>query len=647
MCGIVGFCCFETNNSDAIIRSMTDELHHRGPDDTGFWIDDDIGLVLGHKRLSIMDLSGAGHQPMSSPSGRYVMVFNGEIYNHLILRSEISTLHEELNWKSHSDTETLLACFELWGIERTLKASVGMFAIALYDRVEKKLVLARDRLGEKPLYYGLQGNVLFFGSELKAFRRHPGFKSIIDRNALSLYFKNGVVPAPYSIYKDIYKLMPGHFMCISLSSDNLSHAIEKSHEYWSLNEVAKSAVTKPFLGSDDSAIDALESVLINSVSDQMISDVPIGAFLSGGVDSSLIVALMQSVATNPVKTFTIGFDGVDFNEAEHAKKVSSYLGTEHTELYVQSSDALSVVPDLPKIWDEPFSDSSQIPTLLVSRLASSCVKVSISGDGGDEVFGGYSKYRFLPGRYQKINKIPYPLRHSFSKIFSIVGSSLPDVLKRQTLLKTGKTSTEIISQISLMLSAKNFHDMHDKVTSLLVKHDDLVIGFDSKHNVISDEFSSIDVKDFQEWMMAYDTLTYLHDDILVKVDRASMSASLETRAPFLDHRVVEFAWALPLNMKIRSNEGKWILKEILYEYVPKALVDRPKHGFGVPLSDWLCGPLRGWAEDLLDKELIIRQGYLNYEIVNSMWTEHLFGIRKWHHQLWAVLMFQQWLLVNE
>lgn len=647
MCGIFGAWGLQAAKALVVAEAACQQLSHRGPDDSGIWIDEAAGLVLGHTRLSIQDLSPAGHQPMLSSCGRFVIIFNGEIYNHLDLREQLSSSQDAgdvMQWRGHSDTETLLACFSAWGIERTLKATVGMFAIALWDRQQRKLYLARDRLGEKPLYYGYVGGVFAVASELKALAILPGFEGIIDRGALSLLMRHSCVPAPHCIYKGLAKLMPGTWVAFSFETINQRN-LPKAQAYWSAWDTARAGLDNPLAFSNDNeAMDALEEALTRSVRSQMISDVPLGAFLSGGVDSSAVVALMQAQSIQPVKTFTIGFHEEGYNEAEYAKAVAQHLGTDHTELYVSPAEALAVIPKLPNLYDEPFSDSSQIPTYLVAQLTRNQVTVALSGDGGDELFGGYGRYFRAAKIWDFINRFPKAFRYLASNIihkvpisyWNGISSFLRPIAPEKPLLLEGNKLHKSAELLKIFDRA-NFY------RSGFVSHwkgEDLVFE-SSELKTLLTSYGDI-FPTFFEDMMALDAVTYLPNDILVKVDRAAMSVSLETRVPLIDHRIFNFAWRLPLHYKIRHGQGKWLLRQVLYRHVPKELIERPKMGFGVPIDSWLRGPLREWAEELLDESRLKREGYFNPTPIRQKWAEHISGHRNWQYYLWDVLMFQSW-----
>lgn len=619
---------------------MTAIIRHRGPDGDGVWTDSEAGVALGHRRLAILDLSPAGHQPMISPSGRYVLVFNGEIYNHLALRQMLPAA----NWRGHSDTETLLCSFEQWGFEATLKRSVGMFAIALWDRMERALYLARDRFGEKPLYYGWQRGIFLFGSELKSLEQHPAFVNEIDRNAITLQLRHNYIPAPFSIYRGISKLEPGTWLRVTANSVS---AMPEPSRYWSMHETVEQGLAHPFAGTDEEAIQLVDSSLREAVAAQMVADVPLGAFLSGGIDSSTIVALMQAQSQQPVRTFSIGFNEAGFDEAQHAKAVAAHLGTCHTELYVTPQQALNVVEKLPFIYDEPFSDSSQIPTFLVAQMTQRHVAVSLSGDAGDEVFGGYNRYLFAPSLWKKIRWMPANVRHGLARLLGAVSPAQWDAFFTgiRPLLPKGLRFAQPGDKLHKLLGVLDVASpelLYYALVSHWVSPVDVVLDALEPPTCVTDRARWPAVDSLEHWMMAIDAISYLPDDILVKVDRAAMGVSLETRVPFLDHRVVELAWRLPLHMKVRDGSGKWILRQVLYRYVPAALIERPKMGFAVPLDSWLRGPLREWAESLLDEKRLKQDGFFAPAPIRQKWLEHLSGRRNWQYLLWDVLMFQAW-----
>ncbi len=597
---------------------MASTLEHRGPDDSGVWVDGTAGIVLGHRRLSIVDLSEAGHQPMNSWSGRYVMVFNGEIYNHAELRRELG----RGEWRGHSDTETLLALIEGVGLEDALCRSIGMFAMAVWDRSDRTLWLARDRMGEKPLFYGWQGKTFMFGSELRALECHPDFLGDVDRAALQRYLNRMYLAAPHTIYQGIRKLDPGTVLRLD-AADPLG-AIRAPGAYWSLAGAVAAGRADPFAGSEEEAADELERRLATAVRRQMVADVPVGAFLSGGVDSSTVVSLMQEYAPGAVRTFTIGFSEEAFNEARHAAEVAAHLGTDHHELYISPRDALEVVPLLPSVYDEPFADSSAIPTFLVARLARQEVTVSLSGDGGDELFCGYGRYGRTARHWKRLGWSPPRLRRAAAAV-------LPSGPAART--RTMAAGSSAPSPLS----------MYHALTSCWQPRDHVVAGME-REPVSTGSREHRDVGGpFEERFMYVDGRTYLPGDILTKVDRAAMANSLETRVPLLDHRVVEFAWSLPMAYKCSGGETKRVLRRLLARRVPPTLTERPKMGFGVPLAEWLRGPLRGWAEDLLAPQRLKREGFLNPTPVGRAWTAHLSGRRDLNELLWSVLMFQAWL----
>jgi asparagine synthase (glutamine-hydrolysing) len=650
MCGLVGFFGggWGSGESERVLAGrMADRIRHRGPDGSDVWADPHWRIALGHRRLAILDLSPAGAQPMHSASRRYVIAFNGEIYNHLEIREDIAAAGTTVAWRGHSDTETLLAAIELWGLEEALVRSVGMFALALYDRRDNVLMLARDRVGEKPLYYGWQGQgrdaAFLFGSELKALSLHPSFRGEISRQALSLYMRHGYVPAPHTIYNGMHKLMPGSIL--TLAHDTVDPQVKA---YWSARVVAEEGVAQPFDLGPEEAVSELEKHLTRAVGQQMIADVPLGAFLSGGVDSSTVVALMQAQSSLPVKTFSIGFHEEEYNEAKHAKAVAKHLGTDHTELYVAPEQAQAIIPALPTMYDEPFADSSQIPTFLVSQLARRHVAVSLSGDGGDELFAGYERYRVTSRFWNRLSKVPRPLRaaaargltsispRSWNKVAAAVEPVLPDAL-RMTL------PGDKIHKGAGVLASDSVAELYHGLASSWRNPAALVLGGDEPPTVLTRDMPQMTKLSDIEKMMAVDLLTYLPDDILVKVDRAAMSVSLETRVPLLDHRVIEFAWRLPMVYKLREGETKWALRQLLYRHVPRALIDRPKMGFGIPLGEWLRGPLRSWAEALLDESRLEREGFFRPAQIRDMWAAHLQGDVNEQYRLWIVLMFQAWL----
>lgn len=640
MCGITGYwSAGSINNADRVINKMTDAIIHRGPDSDGHWIDADAGIALGHRRLAIIDLSSAGHQPMVSSSGRYLLTYNGEIYNHLDIRKELES-SGATSWRGHSDTETLLAAVEKWGVDGALAKLNGMFAFALWDRKLRQLFIARDRLGEKPLYYGKTGGIFVFGSELKAITCFPGWAGDVDRNVLASFLRHNYVPGSHSIYKGISKLPAAHYVVVSESGSTVSDPIC----YWDLRQKAADGSRNRFSGSDEEAVDALEGLLSDAVRMRMASDVPLGAFLSGGYDSTTIVALMQKLAPSPVQTFSIGFAEKEYNEAEHAKRVATHLGTNHTELYVTSEDALATIPQLSSIWDEPFADSSQIPTLMVSKLARQKVTVSLSGDGGDELFCGYHRYSQGYNMWKLIGVFPAPVRQFMSAALrktpaKPIEAIMPLLPRRYRVTALA----DRLLKLADVIQTRNGPEFYRSLVSHFKDPESIVLGAVEPASAFESHGSETASADFREQMMVLDLLNYLPDDILTKVDRASMAVSLESRVPMLDHRLVEFAQTLPMNLKIRNGESKWILRQLLYRHVPRQMMDRPKMGFAVPIEYWLGGPLRSWAGDLLSPDRLAREGFFDVGKVTQMWSEHISGKRRWHSHLWDILMFQSWL----
>lgn len=642
---------------EAVATRMALAIQHRGPDDSGVWADAQAGIALGHRRLSIVDLSAAGHQPMRSSSGRYMLAFNGEVYNHLNIRTELQATNTAPIWRGHSDTETLLAAFERWGVEATLERVVGMFAIALWDVQTRTLHLVRDRFGEKPLYYGWVGSAgsaaFVFGSELKALRAYPDFANPVSREALALYMRFAYVPAPHSIYQGIYKLEPGCVLSLSgtvpptpntLLRPPATHGGLSLRRWWSLANVVQ-AGAKNQIADETKALLSLEQGLKDAVRMQSLADVPLGAFLSGGVDSSAIVALMQQQATRPIKTFTVGFEEAGFDESPHAHAVAQYLGTDHTELFVTAAEAQAVIAHLPVIYDEPFADSSQIPTYLVCHAARQHVTVALSGDAGDELFGGYNRYFWGPRIWNWLAWLPYPARQALGTAIGAMPAAGWNGLTH--LLNMAQPNEKMHKLARVMRNVRGLDDMYRNLVS---EWQDPAIVVKREAGRVSEPTSSLDdplpihgVEQQSLRMMYRDSTTYLPDDILCKVDRAAMAVSLETRVPFLDHRVAELAWQLPLDMKIRRGEGKWALRQVLYKHVPRQLIERPKAGFGIPVGQWLREPLRAWAESLLDEQRLQREGYFYPSPIRAKWAEHLSGRSDHTASLWTVLMFQTWL----
>lgn len=666
MCGIAGVLGHANGEALArVVGAMAATLVHRGPDDGGAWADADADIALGHCRLAILDLSAEGHQPMASAGGRFVIAFNGEIYNHLDIRAELQAASAAPAWRGHSDTETLLAAFEHWGVDATLAKTVGMFAIALWDARERTLHLARDRFGEKPLYYGWAGSgagrTFVFGSELKALRAFPGFANPVCRQALAQYMRFTYVPAPHSIYRGIYKLEPGCVLTISGAppADAPAQPLRPPAVYeslslrrwWSLADVVQAGAQNQ-IADEAEAVQMLEQRLADAVRLQSLADVPLGAFLSGGVDSSTIVALMQQQAARPVKTFTVGFEEAGFDESPHARAVAQHLGTDHAELFVTAAEAQAVIAQLPAMYDEPFADSSQIPTHLVCRAARQHVTVALSGDAGDELFGGYNRYFWGPRIWAKLAWLPLPVRQALGAAIAAVPVAGWDALSRlanvlllggQGIAQAGDKAHKLAARLR---GVRNLDDLYLSLVSEWQDPAQVVRGENGlgqePPSLLDDPLSAQGVADSPLRMMYRDSMTYLPDDILCKVDRAAMAVSLETRVPFLDHCVAELAWRLPLGMKIRGGQGKWALRQVLYKHVPRALIERPKAGFGIPVGQWMRGPLRPWAESLLDEKRLQTEGYFHPAPIRQKWAEHLACRRDHTASLWAVLMFQAW-----
>lgn len=657
MCGLTGLVSSRPSyDIKEQAAKMTARLIHRGPDDEGIWSEESI--ALGHRRLAILDLSTTGAQPMHSDCRRYVLAYNGEIYNHLDLRNVLETEGAAPPWRGHSDTETLLAAIAYWGLDETLRRAHGMFAVALWDRTEKRLSLARDRMGEKPLYWGWAGEDLVFGSELKALRAHPDCPSEVCREALAQYLRFMYVPAPRSIHPSIYKLEPGTVLTVDGTLPAAApkepirpgerHGSLSIHRYWNLNAEIEVGARNPVLNETE-AVSMLDQTLSKAIHSQMLSDVPLGAFLSGGVDSSAIVALMQAQSIRPVQTFTIGFDEAAFDESPHAAAVAAHLGTAHTELRVSDADARDVIPDLPQIYDEPFADSSQIPTHLVCRAARQHVTVALSGDGGDELFGGYNRYIRGPGLWQRISSMPPPIR----RFAGCAALAVPEhgwntFGAAYNKVRTGSAGisnlgTKVHRLAERLRITDSVDDLYRNMASTWIEPDVLVAGnVDAAPLQLDDPLPDFGAEDPAMEMMVQDMRSYLPDDILCKVDRAAMRVSLETRTPFLDPDVITFATRLPMNMKIQDGQGKWALRQLLYKYVPREIIERPKAGFAIPIGLWLRGPLRDWAENLLSHKRLTEGGLFNPEIIRQTWSEHLSGRKDYSARLWTILMFQAW-----
>ncbi|VAX21600.1 Asparagine synthetase [glutamine-hydrolyzing] [hydrothermal vent metagenome] len=648
MCGIAGVIDPKPAQSagklGSVVEKMADAVKNRGPDDSGLWVDEINGLAFGHRRLSIIDISEQGHQPMVSSSGNYVIAYNGEIYNFQKIKKDMEK-EKPVKWKGHSDTEVLLEAIERYGVTGAVKLLNGMFAFAVWDQKQKSVTFVRDRLGKKPLYYGYNNGVFLFGSELKSFFAYPGFKGEIDRGSLALFLRHNYIPAPHSIYKGIRKLRPAHIVTIRLPLT--PGQLPEPAPYWSAREVYSAGAQNAFKATEDELTLKLNDLLLDAVGMRMISDVPLGAFLSGGIDSSLVVSLMQAQSARKVKTFSIGFDEAAYNEAPFASEVARHLGTDHTELYVTPLETRDVIPGLPEIYDEPFADSSQIPTYLVSKMAREHVTVCLSGDGGDESFGGYNRYLWAMSIWRKIGWAPLSLRKltagaitsippgAWGKLYSAASPVLPDSVK---VTNPGDKAHKLAE----LLTLNGPIEMYRWLVSQFREPERIVIGSKEPRTILSNEEEWASVEDFTQQMMFLDTVTYLPDDILTKVDRASMSVSLEARAPLLDYRVVEFAARLPVNMKIGDGYSKRLLRKALFKYVPRQLIERPKMGFGAPIDSWLRGPLREWAESLLDEKRLKRESIFDPAEIRKKWSEHLSGKRNWQYHLWTVLMFQAW-----
>lgn len=649
MCGVAGVWRVSGAGGDigAWWYKAVATLRHRGPDDCGVYFDRESGIGLGHTRLSILDLSREGHQPMTSASGRYVIVYNGEIYNHGELSKDLASTG--VLFRGRSDTEVLLAGIEAWGLNRTLERSIGMFALALWDKKEKSLSLARDRVGIKPLYFGWTRSGFAFASELKAFKALPEFDNTISRDALAAYLKLNYVPAPWSIFEGIYKLRPGTVLRVSRNfaakKRGPGEIDDASEQFWSPKDKVQEAISRPYPGSFGEASVDLEKLLLDAVGSRMVADVPLGALLSGGIDSSTVVALMQAQSSRPVKTFSIGFEEQGFDEARYAKAVAAHLSTDHTELYVSPKSAREVIPHLAHIYDEPFSDPSQIPTYLVSRLTRQEVTVALSGDGGDELFGGYNRYVMGDKIWRTIGSWPLAVRRGLARAIrlgspetwdSVHALFQPVVPENYRFSQPGHK----MHRLADVICDRGPNETYNRLISQWMNPERLVPG-SIRLPTATDDVPQLSTQ--VERMMWMDFVSYLPDDILTKVDRASMAVSLEARVPLLDHRVVEFAWRLPLNYKIHNGVGKQVLRDVLYRYVPRELIERPKQGFGIPLEDWLRGPLREWAEDSLSENRLREQGFFDPVPIRKAWGEHLSGQRNHGFKLWSILMFQAWL----
>jgi len=637
MCGIAGVLTSARVSQDQLERdakAMGDSIAHRGPDDYGVWSDAECGIALSHRRLSIVDLSPAGHQPMVSADGRYVIIFNGEIYNFQDLRPAVEARGIKL--RGHSDTEVMLESFALFGIEATVPKLIGMFTIAVWDRRERTLTLIRDRLGIKPVYWAKFGGLFLFGSELKALRAHAGWSPQLNRGAIAAYLRHNYIPAPHSIYQGVYKLEPGSILTLPWGGE------PKINRFWDARAVARAGLANPLDTSDDEMVDQLEALLKDAVRRRMVADVPLGAFLSGGVDSSTVVALMQESNASPVRTYSIGFDIAGYDESKHAAAVARHLHTEHTELTVTAKEAIDVIPKLPEYYDEPFADSSQIPTYLVSAMTRRHVTVALSGDGGDELFGGYTRYTFAQRHWGNLSMLPMPLRRAAAAAMRAIPaelcSNLFDRLPTPLRVRQAGDKMHKLASILALPDADAFYRRlvtHWEPTALMP-------DVPEPKGVLWDESAKKDFGGLLERMQFFDIATYLPDDILTKVDRASMAVALEARVPLIDHRVVEFSWRIPRDKLIRSGVSKWPLRQILYKHVPAELIERPKMGFGIPLGEWLRGPLRDWAEALLSEQRLREAGLLDVARVRNAWTQHLSGNFNWQYPLWDVLMLEAW-----
>lgn len=644
MCGISGFAFgAPRKDSHATLMRMTRAIAHRGPDGEGFWVSDCQRVGFGHRRLAIVDLSESGHQPMASESGRYVITFNGEVYNFRELRGQLESLGHQ--FRGTSDTEVMLAAFEQWGVRKAIERFVGMFAFALWDKQDERLYLARDRLGKKPLYYSFVGDGIAFASELKSLRAVEGFRREVDRTALALYMRHNYVPAPFSIYSGTQKLRAGAILAIQLDGNA---RVLSEERYWNPVEVDRAARAKRFTGSFDEAVGQFRHLLEDAVRLRMVADVPLGAFLSGGIDSSLIVAMMARVGSGKVRTFTIGFDEAQFDEASYARDVAKHLGTEHTEMYVTSDEARAVIPKLPDIYDEPFADSSQIPTFLVSQLARQHVTVALSGDGGDELCCGYNRYLWMRSLWTTMRSVPRALRRVAGFALKNGGASALSLLLRAAgpltpgALRSAR-SEERLYKLADALACGNGSAIYRQLISHWREPERLVMGVSDSIPDVAQGVADGSLEELIESLMTVDTANYLPDDILVKVDRASMAVSLEARAPLLDHRLFELTRSFPLEYMLRGATGKLPLREVLRDFVPTKLIDRPKTGFGVPLGSWLRGPLREWADDLLSPSRLRREGLLDTQQIQTLWEKHVRGEESGHYLLWDVLMLESWL----
>lgn len=640
MCGITGWFTRVAQAEREVqhtARHMCDIIAHRGPDDSAIWMDASGRVLLGHRRLSVLDLSAEGRQPMRSQSGRYSIVYNGEVYNHLSLRNEIG----DRPWRGHSDTETILAAIERWGLEQAVSKFIGMFAFALWDREEEALWLVRDRLGIKPLYFGFWPGGLIFGSELGTFEAHPSFPCNVNRDAIHLLLRYNSIPAPFTIYDNAFKVEPG--TALRFRAPHFEQMERKC--YWSAADVALRGQADPFSGSPEAAVDQLDHLLRDAIGMRMLADVPLGAFLSGGIDSSTVVSLMQAQSSRPIRTFSIGFEEQSYDESRDAKAIAQHIGTDHSEMCVTPNDAMGVIQSLGGMFSEPFADPSQIPTFLVSKLARTSVTVALSGDGGDELFGGYNRHVWAPKMWKALAHVPQPMRAAAARSITRISPDSWDgwFARLRPVLPTAMIHTMPgykLHKLANSVDAASPLDFYTRLASQWTNPAALVKG-GTEPDIQTAGASS--VHGFAAQMMLLDIVRYLPDDILTKVDRASMAVSLEARVPLLDHRVVEFAWKLPEHFKFRDAQSKWILRQVLGKYVPLEIMNRPKSGFGLPLAQWLRGPLRSWASDVLNPEKLSRDGFFNDKPIRLAWEQHIAGTHDWSHPLWTVLMFQTWL----
>ena len=640
MCGIAGYVAFKRDEDAASLRALAtaqgNAILHRGPDSGDVYVDQELGLALAHRRLAIIDLSPAGYQPMVSASGKYVIVYNGEIYNANETRTALESAG--INFRGHSDTEVLLEACEAFGVEAAIQRFVGMFAFALLDKERQTLTIVRDRLGIKPLFYAFSGDYFLFGSELKALRAHPACPRELDYDGIAAYFRYQYIPTPHSVFRDVKKLPQGHILTLDL---NKPHERPNPAPFWSFHEWAIKGVNNLRRGTDQEIVEEFDTLLRDAVTRRMIADVPLGVFLSGGVDSSTVVALMQEASPRPVRTFSIGFDEGQYNEAKFAAEIAKHLGTDHTELYVSPQQAMDVIPKLTEMYDEPYADSSQIPTYLVSEMTRRHVTVALSGDGGDELFAGYNRYPTAEQVANKITRIPMPIRKALANVWQSIPTNAWDTLFKVIPAKRRPMYAGDKVHKFAQAFTYNSDDFYKRLISIWNYPEEIAAQGHEVRTLLNQDLSG-ELPGLLERMQYWDTMMYMPDDILTKVDRASMAVSLEVRVPIIDHRVVEYAWTLPRHFKVRDGVSKWILREVLYKRVPKALIERPKMGFAVPIDHWFRGPLKEWAGDLLSRDTINRYGLIKPEPVERIWAEHLSGNRNWAALLWNVIMLQSW-----